>query len=323
MNAPGNFIGRLRQEKASRKKKGANYYPFGLLMSGISDKAIKANYAENKYKFNGGNELQNKEFGDGSGLGAYDANFRMYDPQIGRFWQIDPLADLSENSSPYSFAYDRPINYNDPSGLDTNWNVLPTATFTYTPPQAPRSDVNVDLANIDWFSPVYHEFFLYNIDQMIVTKPPWYSVFFGNGSAGKNLLGLDVFARYYEGIPPDISFSRFDPKDFLKLYKVIRELEWSSRSVAEAAKLLLRGAKEVTVENRSEAEELYLGLYQKEGYINSTGFSGKQVRENEWSFPDGKSGTFHWDTQDTEHGGIPHLQIHDRDGNITRIFYKE
>jgi RHS repeat-associated protein len=108
-----------------------HYYPFGLLMSGISDKAIKSNYAENKYRYNGGNELQNKEFSDGTGLEEYDANFRMYDPQLGRFWQLDPLADITEDYSPYSFAEDNPIVMDDPLGLlsdSTHPQVLPTAT---------------------------------------------------------------------------------------------------------------------------------------------------------------------------------------------------
>jgi RHS repeat-associated protein len=86
-------------------------------MAGISDKAIKPQYAENKYRANGGDELQNKEFSDGSGLEAYDANFRMYDPQIGRFWQQDPLADANESWSPYSYVNDNPSSFVDPLGL--------------------------------------------------------------------------------------------------------------------------------------------------------------------------------------------------------------
>jgi RHS repeat-associated protein len=94
-----------------------HYYPFGLTMSGISDKALKTNYAQNKLKFNGGNELQNQEFSDGSGLELYDAKNRMYDPQIGRFGQIDALGDMSQNHSPYVFGSNNPISINDPLGL--------------------------------------------------------------------------------------------------------------------------------------------------------------------------------------------------------------
>jgi RHS repeat-associated protein len=80
-----------------------HYYPFGLTMAGISDKALKANYAENKYRFQK-QELQNKEFSDGSGLELYEFKYRMDDPQIGRFNRIDPLCDSFPYNSTYAFS---------------------------------------------------------------------------------------------------------------------------------------------------------------------------------------------------------------------------
>ncbi|RYY68497.1 MAG: hypothetical protein EOO13_12160, partial [Chitinophagaceae bacterium] len=92
-----------------------HYYPFGLTMAGISSKA--AGSLLNRYKFNDGTELSNGEFSDGSGLELYETPFRGYDPQIGRFWQIDAMADDYEGWSPYVFSFNNPINLNDPSGL--------------------------------------------------------------------------------------------------------------------------------------------------------------------------------------------------------------
>jgi RHS repeat-associated protein len=106
-----------------------SYYPFGLQQKGISLTASTQNL-QNKYLFNDGNELQNHEFSDGSGLELYDATFRSLDPQLGRFWQIDILADYSENLSPYTFASNNPILFNDPLGLkDTSTAIISFPTY--------------------------------------------------------------------------------------------------------------------------------------------------------------------------------------------------
>ena len=66
-----------------------------------------------------GNEIQNKEFADGSGLELYDFNARTYDQQMGRFIQIDPLSEEADQEgwSPYHYSYDNPVTYSDPDGM--------------------------------------------------------------------------------------------------------------------------------------------------------------------------------------------------------------
>ena len=84
-----------------------HFYPFGMRMEGnFSQNAGR----ENKYLF-GGKELQ-----DDFGLNTYDYITRQYDPAIGRFWQIDNLADNFTSWSPYSFGFNNPIRFIDPDG---------------------------------------------------------------------------------------------------------------------------------------------------------------------------------------------------------------
>jgi RHS repeat-associated protein len=90
------------------KNQDGNYYPFGLTMAGISSKA--ANGLENKKKYNG------IDWENDFDIAVYDAIFRELDPQIGRWWQVDPKTEDMEQWSPYASNYDNPITYSDPLG---------------------------------------------------------------------------------------------------------------------------------------------------------------------------------------------------------------
>ncbi|MFY0256518.1 RHS repeat-associated core domain-containing protein, partial [Chitinophaga sp. 30R24] len=109
-----------------------HYYPFGLTMAGISSNALKgSNYPENRNKFNGIEHTTDLD------LNEYDAFYRNLDPQLGRWWQIDPKAIEAE--SPYAAMRNNPVLNTDFLGDTTvyynisNGSVLGTVNNAGSP----------------------------------------------------------------------------------------------------------------------------------------------------------------------------------------------
>src|SRR5690606_1419312 len=67
------------------------------------------------------------ELWDDADLNWYDYGFRNYDPQIGRFPQLDPLTDDYPYYTPYQYAGNEPIANVDLDGLEPLNSTINTA----------------------------------------------------------------------------------------------------------------------------------------------------------------------------------------------------
>jgi RHS repeat-associated protein len=89
-----------------------NYYPFGMTHSGYNNiVSANANSQGEKYQFNG------KEFNEELGLDWHDFGARNYDASLGRWMNIDPLAEKYNDKSPYNYALNNPVFFVDPDGM--------------------------------------------------------------------------------------------------------------------------------------------------------------------------------------------------------------
>ena len=79
-----------------------HYYPFG---------GVFASTNIQPYKYNG------KEYDNKKGLNWYDYGARHYDPVLGRFTTVDPLAEKYYSTNPYAYCLNNPVNSIDPNGM--------------------------------------------------------------------------------------------------------------------------------------------------------------------------------------------------------------
>ncbi|MFW0735995.1 RHS repeat domain-containing protein [Flavobacterium sp. T12S277] len=102
---------RLSYDKTLAIKEENSYYPFGLKHQGYNTVVTSTNNGL-KYKYNG------KELQDELQLNVYDYGARNYDSALGRWMNIDPLAETSRRFSPYTYALNNPVYFIDPDGME-------------------------------------------------------------------------------------------------------------------------------------------------------------------------------------------------------------
>ncbi len=103
-------LGASTEEPLARPNPAGEGDPFGLEMQGPW---MQSHPASMDYLYN------SKEFNFRGSLGWYDYGARWYDPTIGRWNAVDPLADHPNQigMSPYSAMWNNPIYWTDPDGL--------------------------------------------------------------------------------------------------------------------------------------------------------------------------------------------------------------
>jgi len=85
-----------------------SYYPFGLTSQSYS----RENSVPNKFKFQG------QEHNDDLGLGWDSFKWRNHQPDIGRFFGVDKLAEKYYYNSPYAFSENKVVAHRELEGLE-------------------------------------------------------------------------------------------------------------------------------------------------------------------------------------------------------------
>ena len=120
-------------------KQETHYYPFGLPMAGIGSSAMGMTPNRQKY--------QSNEYITDAGLNWMSFGARQYDPQLGRFLSVDPMASEGGQDmlSPYHAMGNNPVSMTDPGGriiqagdahlINFFYNLSPAITYNNYEPK--------------------------------------------------------------------------------------------------------------------------------------------------------------------------------------------
>ena len=105
-----------------------------------------------------------------NGLNMVDYGARWYDPTIGRWGVVDPLAEKYHDVSPYSYCLGNPINNIDPFGMDV-WTTSDPDQINEFLTAAKRRANTFNATSSNW-----HHFsdddFLHDASSILVCKCP-------------------------------------------------------------------------------------------------------------------------------------------------------
>ncbi|MCP4458674.1 MAG: hypothetical protein GY816_11715 [Cytophagales bacterium] len=103
------FLGDDLKKKGQPLKKRDDYYPFGLTFNSFT-----RSYSEKvRYKF------QEQEHDEETGWIAF--KWRNHQPEIGRFFNVDPLAEKYYYNSPYAFSENKVVVHRELEGLESQY----------------------------------------------------------------------------------------------------------------------------------------------------------------------------------------------------------
>jgi RHS repeat-associated protein len=149
-----------------------NYYPFGMEHEPTYTMLTQGQEQGQQYKFNG------KEFH--TNIGWIDYGARFYNPALGRWHNVDPMAETYHTQSPYHFSGNNPVFFIEQNGM------------FYTPNGEEQADGNMTGGEYDFYE---------NLEELAINATANISVLVDNllKQSGIDVKGAGSKHRYGPG----------------------------------------------------------------------------------------------------------------------------